>query len=291
MQMRPIAAGLTLAITLAAGAEPQEYRGKITDLAVAKSGMVRLDVDQDEDNRLQCPDGDWPLEFSLEQAYTDKWLDFLMLARNTNQTVRIGYETATDKNCQVDYVAVRREDGFGNGTGIGEEGGKLIETGALGNVALINTNGLTASSYSANSHYSGDVAAAAFDGHTWSEQVNADAGDKVNRGLWLVRKESGVTPYIQVDFGQKVKVSGLRVILNEKASELGRGPQEITIQASLDGESFANHEYFRLAKSPDQTGSLTSAIELKVLRLQIHSNFGDANFIEIDELEIYQATN
>lgn len=289
--MKPSLFALVGVISLGAQADTLEYRGKITDLAVGKSGIVRLGVEQSDEQRLQCKESEWPFTFSLNQPYADKWLDLLMLARNTHQTLRIGYLPTIDQSCELDYVAVRAEDGFGLGTGIGEEGGRLIETGALGNVALIDTNGLTAASYKASGHYAGDVAAAAFDGHTWSEQINGDAGEKINRGLWLVRKEAGVTPYLQVDFGQKVKVAGLRVILNEKATELGRGPQEITLQASLDGESFADHEYFRLTKSPDQTGSLSSAIELKVLRLLIHSNFGDANFVEIDELEIYQAAN
>ncbi|ALS96978.1 hypothetical protein AT746_00905 [Lacimicrobium alkaliphilum] len=290
--MKKIAATLALLTPIAGPAAEdsvQEYAGKVTDLMITKTGNVLVGVNQDDDNVLACQEGDWPLIFQSDSGVGQNWLDFLMLARNTNQKIRIGYLPAHSSRCAVEYVAATAADGYGDGSDpIGGEDDKLIETGIYGNIALIDSNGLTQASFTASSYYRDDVPAAAFDGHTWSDKVNEDAGQKINRGLWLLRREENKDAWIQVDFGQKANISGMRIILNEKASQLGRGPRDVVVQVSNDGENFADHESFRLSNIADQTGSFNSAIEARYLRLQILNNFGDANYIEIDELELYQ---
>ncbi|WP_088329496.1 discoidin domain-containing protein [Lacimicrobium sp. SS2-24] len=270
----------------------QEYAGNVTDLMITKSGSVLVGVKQTDDNNLLCEESDWPLAFDAGSGVGQHWLDFLMLARNTNQKIRIGYMPAESTRCDVEYVAATAADGYGDGSDpIGGEGDNLIETGVYGNVALIDSNGLSAASFSASGHYRDDVPAAAFDGYTWDNKVNEDAGQKINRGLWLFRIEEDTEAWIQVDFGHKVSISGMRLTLNEKASQLGRGPRDVVVQASNDGNNFVDHESFRLANIADQTGSFNSAIEARYIRLQILNNFGDANYIEIDELELYQKQN
>lgn len=264
----------------------KEFVGKVSNLRIAKSGSVLLGVKQvEEDEPISCREGDWPIGFELGDTYANNWLDFLMLARNTNQTVRLGYTPANGELCELQYVAAMQGDGFG---GIGDEGDKLVETGALGNVALIGSNGLTETSFKASGHYSSDVAAAAFDGYTFNEQINDDAGERINRGLWLIKRDADTPNWLQVDFGQKVKIAGLRVVLNQKSTDLGRSPRDITLQVSNDGDSFADHESFRLSRIADQTGSLESAVSARYFRLKVHNNYGDATFIEIDELELFQ---
>lgn len=291
-KMKKIAATLALLTPLAgpAAEDPaQEYAGKVTNLMITKTGNVLVGVNQDEDNMLVCQEGDWPLIFQSGSDVGQNWLDFLMLARNTNQKIRIGYLPDLSSRCEVEYVAATAADGYGDGSDpIGGEDDKLIETGVYGNIALLGSNGLTQASFSASGYYRDDVPAAAFDGHTWSGKVNGDAGQQINRGLWLLRKEQETEAWLQVDFGQKANISGMRIILNEKASQLGRGPRDVVVQVSNDGENFADHESFRLSNIADQTGNFNSAVEARYLRLQILNNFGDANYIEIDELELYQ---
>jgi len=290
--MKKIAATLALLTPFAgpAAEDPvQEYAGKVTDLMITKTGNVLVGVNQDDDNMLVCQEGDWPLIFQSGSDVGQNWLDFMMLARNTNQKIRIGYLPDHSNRCEVEYVAATAADGYGDGSDpIGGEDDKLIETGVYGNIALIDSNGLTPASFTASGYYRDDVPAAAFDGHTWSGKVNEDAGQQINRGLWLLRREQDTAAWIQVDFGQKANISGMRIILNEKASQLGRGPRDVVVQVSNDGENFADHESFRLSNIADQTGSFNSAVEARYLRLQILNNFGDANYIEIDELELYQ---
>ncbi|GGD62152.1 discoidin domain-containing protein [Lacimicrobium alkaliphilum] len=291
-KMKKIAATMALLTPFAgsvAEESVQEYAGKVTDLMITKTGSVLVGVNQDDDNILLCQEGSWPLIFQSGSPVGQNWLDFLMLARNTNQKIRVGYVPDNSARCEVEYVAATAADGYGDGSDpIGGEGDKLIETGVYGNIAMIGSNGLTQASYTASGYYRDDVPAAAFDGHTWSGKVNEDAGEKINRGLWLLPVEQGMDAWIQVNFGQKAKISGMRITLNEKASQLGRGPRDVVVQVSNDGENFVDHESFRLSNIADQTGNFNSAVEAKYLRLQILNNFGDGKYIEIDELELYQ---
>ncbi|GAB3024323.1 discoidin domain-containing protein [Bowmanella dokdonensis] len=291
--MRTLAAAMVLITPLLGQATeevPTEYVGKITNLLISKSGAVMIGVNRDEDNPLDCQEGDWPVSFDMQDDHAQNWLDFLMLARNTNQTIRLGYGADSDAVCSLEYVAVMQGDGYAGG-GVGDEDGRLVETGALGNVALLGSNGLTETSFKASGHYLNDIVAAAFDGHTWTEKVNEDAGDRINRGLWLLSTAEDSKAWIQVDFGQKVKLAGLRFMLNEKATKLGRGPRDITVQVSNDGANFADHEAFRLAMVADQTGSFSSTVQARYLRVVIDSNHGDSRFVEIDELEVFQPQN
>ena len=283
--MKALVVALALLPAVSQGAESKEFVGKLNNLRIGKTGSILLGVKQDEENPLVCREGDWPIGFHLDQAYAQNWLDFLMLARSSNQTIRLGYLPDSSGLCELEYVAAMQGDGFGD---IGDEDDLLVETGALGNVALINSNGLTEESYIASGYYGSDVAAAAFDGHTFDQQINDDAGESIHRGLWLIKLDKDTPNWLQIDFGRKVKIAGMRVVLNQKSTDLGRGPRDVTLQVSNDGESYADHESFRLSRVADQTGSLASPVSARYFRLKVINNHGDRTFIEIDELELFQ---
>lgn len=92
--------------------------------------------------------------------------------------------------------------------------------------------------------------------------------------------------WIQVKFDSLVEVSGFRMLINNRSSELGRGARSITIEVSSDGENFTEHESFTLSKTIDQRANFSEKVELKYFRVKVNSNYGD-EYIEIDEIEIY----
>lgn len=265
----------------------EEYVGKVSNIYVGKSDVVKIGVVEEEDKYLECASGNWPLFFQQGNNYSDSWLDLLILANRGQSTIRIGYQPDSESNCAIEYLALVQGDGI---SAVDDNGSSsLLRTGEYGNIALIGTNGLTQDSYSASENYGNDIAAAAFDGHTYSEQVNDDAEESIARGLWLAKKDPDNRDkpfWLQVDFGGLVNISGYRTLVNEQSTDLGRGPKKILVQISTDGEEFIDHETHQLSKAPEQLANLTEKVLAQYVRIVVQSNHGDS-FIEIDELEIF----
>jgi hypothetical protein len=195
-------------------------------------------------------------------------------------------------SCQLSAISL--PELFDDGSGVGEEipEGQLIETGDNGNVALIGTNGLIAESYSASSFYGHDSAAAAFDGFVYNTKINQDANDKVGRGLWLANNLDAdgnlLTPWVQIDFGKLVTLSGMRLSINAKSFELGRSPSTMMVYSSIDGEEFEEIGEFQLPLETSTYNVFPESITSRFFRFEVLNNFGDKNYVEIDELELFQ---
>lgn len=271
-------------------ADVAEYKGKVTDILIGKSQVIKVGVAVDEANPLLCQKAEsepWLLSFERGQDYSTEWLDMLNLVRRTQETVRIGYVENSSSICSIEYLALLKGDGSADDDG--QVGDSLERTGQYGNVAQIYTNGLTESNYHASNYYSGDVPAAGFDGHLFNEQIFDGEGNQISRGIWLVKKDldNKETEYwLQVEFEEPINVSGFRVMINAKSAELGRGPRHVTVLTSLNGDDFEEAGQYSLSQSIDQRANLPSKIEAKVFRLKINSNHGD-KYIEVDELEVY----
>ncbi|WP_416305348.1 discoidin domain-containing protein [Neptunicella sp. SCSIO 80796] len=267
----------------------EEYIGKITNVFLGKTGNVKIGVNLTEDDYISCADANWPMYFPAGESYSDSWLDFVFQAKYYGSTLRIGYTPSNENNCSIEYLAIVADDGVDSGGGSIDS---MVRTGSLGNVALIYTNSLVEGSYSASNHYSDDIAAAAFDGFTFSGQINEDANSPVSRGIWLVKKETdpntnvALDNWLQISYQNTVKISGMRIMINSKSLGLGRLPRNVIIQASNDGNNFTDMQSVQLIEAEDQGVTFNSAISLKQLRLKIVSNYGD-KFIEIDELELF----
>jgi len=267
-----------------------EYTGKISDIFSSKTDTIKVGIVREEGNDLECDLQDnyqWPLTFERGNSYSEQWFDVLNLVRRTQETIRIGYTPSSDSSCAIEYLALLKGDGRSSGDD--PIGDSLSRNGKYGNIALIFTNNLTESSYSASDYRGQDTPAAAFDGHTWQEQIEDDLGSVINRGIWLVekdKKDKDTKYWLQVKFEEAVDVTGFRVLVNARSVELGRSPRSIKIFASDDGEDFIEQGSYSLSKSVDQRANLPDKVELKYFRIEIESNYGDA-YIEIDELEIY----
>ena len=267
----------------------EEYVGKITNVFLGKTGNVKIGIELGEDDYISCADSSWPMYFPAGESYSDSWLDLVFQAKYYGSTLRIGYTPSNENNCSIEYLAIMADDGVAAGGGSLDS---MVRTGSLGNVALINTNGLTQASFSASNHYSDDIAAGAFDGYTYSEQINEDADSPVSRGIWLVKKETdpntnmALDNWLQISYQNTVKITGMRIMINSKSLGLGRLPRNVIIQASTDGVNFADMQSVQLIEAEDQGVNFNTAINLKQLRLKVVSNYGD-KFIEIDELELF----
>jgi len=270
--------------------DTEEFSGQVTDIFVGKSELIKIGVAETEDAPLNCYSDEtaaWQLHFNADMTYSSNWFDILNLVRTTREPITIGYTPNSDSSCAIEYLALMKAKDYGYGE-VPIDG--LTRTGSFGNIALNGTNGLHNNSYSANTHYRENEAYSAFDGFSYTKQLSTGVGEKTNHSIWLVKKDIKEYPddryWLQVELNEFVNVSGFRVVVSEKGTELGRGPKTIIIQSSDDGDIFVSQETFRLSKLPDQRINLTEKVEFKYFRILIESNWGDT-FIEIDELEIY----
>lgn len=273
----------------ASNSDSYEYQGKVSQLHIGKSNRVKVGVEIAEDESLSCDfysDNKWPFYFDLGENYSAHWFELINLARRTQEPIRIGYTSSEDSPCAIEYLAFSDANGRSVDDSYSDN---LVRTGTYGNIAMIYTNNLTESNYTASDHYNIDRASAAFDGYSYDEQMDVTAGDKIERGFWMVKKnpkDKEQEYWLQVRFDESVIVTGFRIIVNSQSVSLGRSPRAITIQVSSDGKEFTEHESYTLSKAVDQRGVLTESVEAKYFRVRVDSNYGD-QYIEIDELEIY----
>ena len=284
---------LSLVASFSAQSEPLEYESIVNKMQLDAQGNVRFSVLlREEDDEILCDDNGYHFGFVLDNNVMDKWYDTLILARSANNLLNFHYQQLSGSDCELSAIVLPQLYERGTDPGGDPTTGLLLETGNYGNVALIDTNGLSTSSFSASKFYGQDAPQAAFDGYIYSEKSNADAGDKIGRGIWLVKKEytNGVfnTPWIQIDFGKEVPILGTRIFVNEKSVELGRNPRNVTILTSNDGEEFTTLEKFVLPAAEITSTAFSVTATARYFRMSIETNNGDATFVEIDEWEFYQ---
>jgi hypothetical protein len=171
---------------------------------------------------------------------------------------------------------------------------KVNRTGGNGNVAIIGTNGLTADSYSSSSFYGQDISSAAIDGFVFSSKENQDANTKIGRSILLANSNDTDTdgnviiPWLQIDFGKLVTLAGMQTIINNGSLELGRSPSVIILYTSTDVAEFEEITEFQLSLEESVSTDFFEPITSRFFRFEIVNNCGDENYIETDELELYQ---
>ncbi|WP_340677941.1 discoidin domain-containing protein [Paraglaciecola sp.] len=279
---------LALLSSLASNAADMRYQSNPKIVTLAADGTVHVKVKVAENlDPIICGQSDYDFEFYLESITSQKWYDALVVANNANGIIDFHYD---DASCMLSALSLTRASST-DGSGETPEG-ELQETGNYGNVALVGTNGLTQSSYSASAIYGQDSPAAAFDGYVYTDKINADADYKISRGIWMAKMKdsagASAEPWIQVDFGKKVTMAGIRLHINAKSLTLGRSPKSIILMTSDDGNEFVQYDTYTLPYQALVDGKFTTTLKTRFLRLKVQSNYGDANFVEIDEWEIYQ---
>lgn len=277
-------------LPLLAIAEQNSYVSFANKITLQQDSTVAISIlPNEEDSEIACGSEDYDFSFAMDSIIKEKWYDTLVLSRNSNQLIEFHYD---QQSCLLSGLTLPEiydaDSNVGNETGVDT----LEETGTYDNVALINTNGLQKENYTASSYYSRDEPAAAFDGYVYDQKDNPDSEFRLARGIWLAKRTNSsgtpIEPWIQVNFNKTVKLSGMRLAINEKSLQLGRSPRNIKIQYSDDGEEFIDHSSHRLALQESYEIQFSNLIEAQYVRLVVESNFGDKLYVEIDEWELFQ---
>jgi hypothetical protein len=160
----------------------------------------------------------------------------------------------------------------------------LVETGPRGNIALRGTNGLTSSSYSANTVDGVLDAEKAFNGIDFSHNVINSEYDVLDPvGFWI--NDGSTSDWIQVDFGQDANIARFAIHTSSHANYL---PKNTIVQISNDGVNWNNHQEAVFSNILGwQTVTLDTPVLTRFFRLYILDNHNNLQIL-IDELEIYQ---
>ncbi|WP_100640665.1 discoidin domain-containing protein [Alteromonas facilis] len=282
--MKALTAACLLSM-LAASANAEEYQSIANEVEIGSDNYVNVKfITINEDDEPSClEDG---IYFPLNEPYASAWLDTMILARQSQQLVKFSYSAQDCSMSALTLLPLYSDNGgsYNNGP--------LEETGLNGNVALIGSNGLEESSISSSEYYNNDSAAAAFDGYVYSQQVNEESQGKIGRGIWLTKQWDSdnvrVNPWVEVDFGTVVTLSGLGIFINEQSLGLGRLPRTVSISSSNDGQTFTDTMEISLQNNASNTLALPEKLQGRFIKLQFVRNFGDPNYIEVDEIELYQ---
>jgi hypothetical protein len=261
-----------------------EVEGFPNKVKLNANGEVDVRLFLTDNQTIDCAGEEFHFSFPYE-GMGETWVSMFQEARVMGQALSIDYN---ESDCQVLAVSLPLlyEDGGTTNTG------PLQETGALGNVALNGTNGLTSDSFSASSYYLSDSADAAFDGFTYKDKINEDATYKMSRGLWMAKRRNAdgeLTPaWLQVDFGKAVRLTSMRSIVNTQSLNLGRSPKDVVLYVSNDGTNFSILASTTLPRSESSNWTFPKTVTAQYFRLSVTNNYGDATFVEIDELEFFQ---
>jgi len=78
----------------------KEHKGKISGFYINSSQTVLVKFDTPPSD---CGDGNWPYQFSMDNAVAKEWVSMLLMARASNQEIRIGYTSTTEEECSIVY--------------------------------------------------------------------------------------------------------------------------------------------------------------------------------------------
>lgn len=277
---------LLSSLMLCATADAETYKSIANEIIIDDQNKISISMlKMDSKDEIDClEDG---VTFDLQEPFSEVWLDSMFLSRQSQQLLEFNYDSS---DCQLTSIKMLPIFTSGDGGIVGA--GPLEETGLNGNVALIGTNGITSDSISSGEYYNRDEPAAAFDGYVYSQQVNEDSEGKIARGIWLTKQwddaDQRVAPWIQMDFGTVVKLSGVGVFLNAQSLGLGRLPRYLSLYTSDNGQEFEKVYETTLQNQEGNSIQFPSSIEGRFFKLEFNYNFGDGNYIEVDEIEFYQ---
>ncbi|MFC3122088.1 discoidin domain-containing protein [Agaribacter flavus] len=281
--MKKLAVLFALSACFCVNANP--YESIANAINIDSDGLVQIELLALDDDSAECIDTG--LYFNLNSAASEVWLDTIILSRQSNQLLNFTFE---ESSCELTQLGLPQIYTDSENT---PSLGPLTETGLYGNVALIGTNGIDETSITSNSHYKRDVAAAAFDGYLYTQKTNDDAGDRVARGIWLAPLEEDeadldLSPTITVDFQLAVELKGIGIFINQQSLSLGRLPRQMAISVSQDGQNFEPLVVHNLQNKEDNMFELPQNTKFRYFKMQFIQNFGDAKFVEVDEIEFYQ---
>lgn len=270
--------------------EQASYQSIANELTINANGNVDVNVlNVDEEDEIFCKTDQYDFRFSLDTIVGQRWYDTLLLSRNSSSLVDFVYD---QDDCELTAISLPKLYEDGSSVVSETPDGELKETGENNNVVLIGTNGLSAESYSSSSFYGQDAPEAAFDGYVYNKKGNQDANDKISRGIWMAKNVDAdgekVTPWLQVDFGKQVTLSGILIKINKQSLELGRSPKNVTLYTSNDGEEFTEETEFFLSLQESTGGDFAELVTARFFRFEVLNNYGDKMFVEIDELELFQ---
>ena len=82
-----------IALPLFSFADVVEFKGKVTDMLLGKSTLVKVGVNQNQEDPLPCAsyseEQPWAFSFERGQEYSDAWFETLNTVRRTQETIRI----------------------------------------------------------------------------------------------------------------------------------------------------------------------------------------------------------
>jgi hypothetical protein len=153
-----------------------------------------------------------------------------------------------------------------------------------GNIAMVDTNGLTAGSFKASTTYSIDSPQGAFDGWAYNENLNV-GGIRKDRGIWISNLGHTSNQWISIDFGKTIDIKGFKIV-QYSGEFISSFPKNIIVQSSVDGIVFVDQDSFLLTQSRNITKTITS-LQSRYFRIFFVDNYGH-NYISIGDMEIYQ---
>ncbi len=273
----------SLLLSTTVGAET--YKSIANEIVIDDQNKISISMlKMDSEDEIDCLEEG--LTFDLQEPFSEVWLDSIFLSRQSQQLLEFTYSSS---DCEL--TSVKMLPIFTSGGGV-VGAGPLEESGLNGNVALIGTNGITSESISSGEYYNRDEPAAAFDGYIYSQQANEDSEGKIARGIWLTKQwdsaNQRVKPWVQMDFGTVVELSGIGVFINAQSQGLGRLPRYLSLYMSENGQDFELVYEATLQNQESNSLQFPSKIEGRLFKLEFNYNFGDGNYIEVDEIEFYQ---
>jgi hypothetical protein len=165
------------------------------------------------------------------------------------------------------------------------------ETGDFGNIALIGSNGITASSITSNAvSTNGSLPfTALFDGYQYGTQINSSSAGKIGSGSFHSSAYTNINRYFSVDLGREASISGFRVLSYSPTGSFSQ-PKDIRIESSVDGTpgSFTTEESFTLSDVVD-SGFVSMATPFTSRYFRFHvENSHHPSLLWIGELEVFQ---
>jgi hypothetical protein len=165
------------------------------------------------------------------------------------------------------------------------------ETGDFGNIALIGSNGITASSITSNavSYNSSHPFTSLFDGYHHTTEINSSSAGKIGQGYFHSSAGTNTNRYFSVDLGREASISGFRVRSYSEYSS-SYNPKNIRIESSVDGTpgSFTLEESFTLSMVQDSgVIPMSTPFTSRYFRFYVENAYY-TDYIVFGEVEVFQ---
>jgi hypothetical protein len=172
------------------------------------------------------------------------------------------------------------------------------ETGDFGNIALIGSNGITASSITSNAvSFSTNGSfpfTALFDGYQFGTmiygiKINSSSAGEIGYGYFNSSAGTSTNRYFSVDLGREASISGFR-FLGYRASARSYIPKDVRIESSVDGTdgSFTTEESFTLSRVSDSgVIPMSTPFTSRYFRFYVENGY-NATYLIFGEIEVFQ---